>query len=442
MFTTYLNGETTMIQRANKIEELFSVFEPYPLSKKEEFDQFFVETYEARGTNIVKAMSYSLKYSRNPYMKILFMGHRGSGKSTELSILKKEIQDQFEVISFFIQEEVDTKNMTYIDFIFAIMSRLIKYVDDKKETGKISLDSKDIDGLYQYWYSEKIIEETKYDQTEAEAGFAAKLSFLKKIVISGGGILKTGSESKISMRKNIEPKVGYLVELMNQIIDKVNRQLQNKGLLFIIEDLDKISIDTAENLFIDHLKIWLSLNTRLILTFPIFMAYNSQYNMIKEEIDYFCMLSMLEVRNQDKSCNTQGIDIMKKIVHRRAEEALFEDDALEFLIQKSGGALRDLFQMIRDASFEAMMDERDRIIMKDAEVAYRKMKSEYERQIRTEKYVDKLIEIYNNPRLLTTDDTVMELLLRGLVLEYNGERWCGIHPAVEDFLIEKGKICG
>lgn len=442
MYITYLNGEMSMMQRANKIEELFSVFEPYPLSKKEEFDQFFVETYNARGTDIVKVMSYSLEYSRNPYMKILFMGHRGSGKSTELSILKKEIQNQFEVISFFIQEEVDTENMTYIDFIFAIMSRLVKYVDEKRQIDKLSLDDKDIDGLYQYWYSEKIIEETKYDQAEAEAGFAAKLSFLKKIVISGGGILKTGSESKTSMRRKIEPKVGYLVELMNQIIDKVNGQLQNKGLLFIIEDLDKISIDTAENLFIRHRKSWLSLNTRLILTFPIFMAYNSQYNMIKEEIDYFCMLSMLKVRNQDKSRNIQGMDIMKEIVYKRAEAALFEDDALEFLIQKSGGALRDLFQMIRDASFETLMAGRDKIIIEDTETAYRKLKSEYERQIRTEKEADKLAEIYNNPRLLTTDDTVMELLLKGLVLEYNGERWCGVHPAVEDFLIEKDKIGG
>lgn len=441
MYITYLNGETTMIQRANKIEELFSVFEPYPLSKKEEFEQFFVETYDARGTDIVKVMSYSLEYSRNPFMKILFMGHRGSGKSTELSILKKEIQNQFEVISFFIQEEVDTENMTYIDFIFAIMSRLVKFVDEKRQTGELTLDEKDIDGLYQYWYSEKILEETKYDQKEAEAGFAAKLSFLKSIVVSGGGILKTGSESKVSMRRKIEPKVGYLVELVNQIIDKVNRQMQNKGLLFIIEDLDKISIDTAENLFIRHRKSWLSLNTRLILTFPIFMAYNSQYNMIKEEIDYFCMLSMLKVRNQDKSCNAQGIDVMKEIVHKRAEAGLFAEDALELLIMKSGGALRDLFQMIRDASFEALMAGRDKIIIQDAEMAYRKLKSEYERQIRTETDVVKLVEIYDNPRLLTTDDTVMELLLKGLVLEYNGERWCGVHPAVEDFLIEKGKIC-
>lgn len=68
------------------------------------------------------------------------------------------------------------------------------------------------------------------------------------------------------------------------------------------------------------------------------------------------------------------------------------------------------------------------------------MKSEYERLIRTENDVDKLKLIYHDPRPLTTDETVMSLLLRGLIIEYNGERWCGIHPVVEDFLREKGEI--
>ena len=53
------------------------------------FRNFFVETYDARGKNVVKLMSLTLQISRNPYMKMLFMGHRGSGKSTELSLLKK-----------------------------------------------------------------------------------------------------------------------------------------------------------------------------------------------------------------------------------------------------------------------------------------------------------------------------------------------------------------
>ena len=33
-----------------------------------------------------------------------------------------------------------------------------------------------------------------------------------------------------------------------------------------------------------------------------------------------------------------------------------------------------------------------------------------------------------------------ELLKTLAVIEYNGERWCGVHPVLVDFLREKGRI--
>ena len=154
------------------------------------------------------------------------------------------------------------------------------------------------------------------------------------------------------------------------------------------------------------------------------------------------MLSIIKVKDQNKSRFDEGINKLKEIVYKRANECLFSDDALEYMILKSGGAIRDLFQMIRDSAFEALLSDHDKIKLIDAKIAYTKLKSEYERLIRDENDVQKLILIYKDPRPLTTDEIVMSLLLRGLILEYNGERWCGIHPTVEDFLIEKGKIKG
>lgn len=425
-----------MIKRAEKIEEMFSVFDSYPLVEKDEFDEFYVNTNEARGDDVVRRMEFALKYNPNPYMKILFMGHRGSGKSTELSLLEAKLQDDYEIISFFIQEEVDTNNMGYIDFIFAIMARLIKFIDEKG----IALGENDLKGLYDYWYSEKILEKTEFDYGELDAGFKAKLSFLKRIAITGSAIFKTGSESKTSIRRKMEPKIGHLVNLLNQIFNKINSQLGPKKLLVIIEDLDKITIPTAEELFIKHRRTWLLLQIRLIITFPIFMAYNAHYNVIKEDVDLCCMLSMIKVKNQDKTENGIGIEILRQIVEKRANPALIDSEGLAFAITKSGGAIRDLFQILRDASFNSMLADESAVTKEAIVKAYKKLKSENERLIRTEEDVKKLVQIYHTPRMLTTDDNMMELLLKGLVLEYNGERWCGIHPTIEDFLIEKGKL--
>lgn len=435
----YEEGALQMIKKVNQIQDMIKVFDPFPLMENDSFNEFYVDTYGARGANAVKRMSYGLKFSLNKYIKILFMGHRGSGKSTELFLLKKEISDQFDVINFFIEEEVDIDNLTYIDFIFAIMSQIIKYIEQNE---KLSFIEEDINDLYKYWNEERIIEKNNFESGEANAEFKAKLSFLKRICIECGGILKTGSETKETLRTKIEPKVGYLIQLVNQIIKKVNNKLDNNGIIFIIEDLDKLSINSAHEIFVKYRKPLFSIKTRMILTFPVYMAYDLHYNTIKEDVDMCQMLSIIKVKDQNKSRFDEGINKLKEIVYKRANECLFSDDALEYMILKSGGAIRDLFQMIRDSAFEALLSDHDKIKLIDAKIAYTKLKSEYERLIRDENDVQKLILIYKDPRPLTTDEIVMSLLLRGLILEYNGERWCGIHPTVEDFLIEKGKIKG
>ena len=205
-------GRIRMTEQVNRIEDMIKVFEPFPLSEKDEFQHFYVKTYEARGADAVKHMAYGLRLSSNLAMKILFMGNRGSGKSTELFLLKQEIENEFDVINFFIQQEVDVDSMTYTDFIFAIMSQIVKYVEKRKDLCKVLKD--DIEALYRYWEEERIIESVEYDEGELETGFEAKISFLKRIAVHGSGVLRTGAESKLTIHRKMEPKIGYLIQLM------------------------------------------------------------------------------------------------------------------------------------------------------------------------------------------------------------------------------------
>lgn len=424
------------MKKAENLKEMIPVFDPFPLNESN-FDDFYINTYAARGNNPIEKIKLSLENSINPQVKILFMGHRGSGKSSELYLLKKEIGSEYDVINFYIQDEIEPTGMKYTDFIFAIMSQIIQYVE---RTPSLQVESSEIDELYNYWNQEQIITVTDIDSTEVNAGISAKLKFLGRIAVQGSGIFKTGATTKVETREKIEPKIGYLIQLLNNLIVKINEQLPNKGLLLIVEDLDKLDISEAEELFVYHRKTILSLNIRMILTFPIYLVYNRQYNMIKEDFDYWQLLNMIKVKDKYHVPYETGINTLKNIIEKRTELSLIEPSALNFAIMKSGGAIRDLFQMIRDSVFEALTNDHTIIRYSDMQESYGHLKAEYERLIHTEEDIEKLSEIYADPKPALTDDVLMSLLLRGLVLEYNGERWCGLHPAVEDFLIEKGVI--
>lgn len=429
------------MKKAERLEEMISVFNSFPLNK-ENFEDFYVDTSSIRSViNARSEIINTLKYGINPYTKILLMGHKGSGKSTEMVKISEELKDQYEIINFSIAQEVELIGIQYIDVIFAAMSQIIEYLSTSQA---VKVKSEILDKMTQYWKNEISIEFTKNELAEAEAGGEAGLGFLKKISVYGKGIFKTGTETKKTIRKSIEPKISYLISLMNETLEDMNDQLkekQQKELLIVVEDLDKLDIADARHLFVEHRKTLLALHLKMIFSFPIYMAYTAEFGMINDDFDKDVLYSMIKVNNSDRSENEEGIAVLKEIVYKRMKEKLVAEDALKYMILKSGGAIRDLFSMLTNcAILELSKTEPQQISMEDATVAVMRLKSTYERFITSPEQFERLIEIYNDPHPENTDEVLSELLKTLAVIEYNGERWCGVHPVLVDFLREKGRI--
>lgn len=433
------------MKKAERFEEMISVFDAMPLNQ-DNFKDFFVDTSRIR--SVISARSEiitTLKYGINPYTKILLMGHKGSGKSTEMVKISEELKDQYEIINFSIAQDVELIGIQYIDVIFAVMSQIIEYLS---ASPSVMVKPDILEKLTDYWKKEVTLEIVNDDFAGAEAGGEAKLSFLKQISVYGKGIFKTSTESKKKIRKEIEPKISYLIALINEVLEDLNSQLKENGgkeLLVVIEDLDKLDIADAKQLFFFHRQTLLSLHLKMIFSFPIYMAYTTEFGAISDEFDKAVLYSMIKVNNSDGTRNEEGISILKKIVYKRMDPDLVSNSALEYMILKSGGAIRDLFTMLTDcAIFEISKENPDptqaAISDEDAHLAVKRLKSTYERYIKSPEQFERLIAIYHDPHPENTDEILSELLKTLCVIEYNGERWCGVHPVLVDFLKEKGRI--
>ena len=442
MLTDCFTWEMIHMTKATRYEEMIGVFTPFPLSG-ENYEEFYVDTSAVRSVmNATNTIVTNLLYGINPYMKLLFMGHKGSGKSTEIIRISEKLKDKYEIISFSMAQEVELSGIHYIDVIFVIMSQIIEYLAEHLE---VKVDEKLLENLITYWKGETSFEKVITDNAEAEAGGEAKISLLKAISVHGKSVFKTGMESKKIIRSSIDPKIGYLISMVNSAIAEINEQLRsksNKELLIIIEDLDKIDIDDARRIFVQGRKSILSLQLKMIFAFPIYMVYTADFSMIQDDFDNCVYYSMIKVSNSDRTRNEEGIAILKEIVYKRMDRNLIDDEALDYMVVKSGGAIRDLFYMLREAAFLHLSrnDGEDRISLKDAEIVSKSLKSIYERFITSREQFERLIEIYNDPFPDNTDQTLSELLKTLSVIEYNGERWCGVHPVLVDFLKEKGKL--
>ena len=130
---------------------------------------------------------------------------------------------------------------------------------------------------------------------------------------------------------------------------------------------------------------------------------------------------------------------MKEIVKRRVSLELFEPDALEYIIDMSGGVLREYVRIIRDSALKAITREK-KIITRDIAIeVVNGLKNLYQAQLSDSDY-DVLINVCKT-KDIKRNEQLVGLLHNLSVLEYKNDRsWCDVNPIVRSILDEKNLL--
>lgn len=158
--------------------------------------------------------------------------------------------------------------------------------------------------------------------------------------------------------------------------------------------------------------------------------------------------SLSEIKAQRKA--TQGREVLKRIIDARIDphSGLLEPEAVECLINKSGGVLRDLLYMLREAALSAILSQSPYIGLTHAEGAALLLRNDYANRLSPPGRGTPTIGFEDMKRALgaPTDwprrdgehTPAFKLLLQTLcILEYNGETWHNLHPLIRDYLLLK-----
>lgn len=443
------------MKKAQKITDIHQAFRGQPL-EIDQLKEFYHDTSSARKNfspknRIIRTLQNSESGS---HQHMLFVGYRGCGKSTELNMLQKEIKDEFLVINYSVMEELDPVHIQYIELFIVTMERLFTAAEEKELLVKESLL-----GDIRKWLGTREIQEiiTKYDiGAEAEIGAQANLTvpFFAKLFGKFKATAKSSRSLKEVLKQNVEPRLSELIKLCNELVKEVYLSWianpLHKDLLIIIEDLDKIPLDRAENLFVNYVNQLTQIKCNVIYTFPIALYYNSNFGQIKNYFQKCEELPMIKVADKEGHPVPEGIESIKSVVEARMDLSLFEnEEILNQMIALSGGCLRDLFYLIRNAAEFSIDEDRTKISDSDRVNAYQILKSDYENTIADYKrhnevvytageFYAALADLYklSSKKL---DNTEINLLLRQnlTILGYNGEGWCDVHPVVKEILKER-----
>lgn len=439
------------IEKAITINKVPRAFVGQALSM-EDLD-LFLETSEARGdTHVRKRILQTIEDNNYGAWHSLFVGYRGCGKSTELNKLMQDIIDngnEYLVINFSVFKELDPNNINYIELFIVIMEKLF----DAVLKYNIKIDESYIEKI-KLWDSST--EVTKIKDThfgvDFEAGMETTIGipYFQKLFAKLKATAKTTRSFKEVLTTEIEPRLADLIGNCNLLINEVRLGLvanNKKNLLIIIEDIDKISAQSSNDLFVNHSGQLTQLNANMIFTFPISLYCSKHFAKIKPFfIDSF-ELPMIKVREKNGEESPIGINTIQQIVAKRMDLNLFENlDILKQMILMSGGCLRDLFLLIKEAAEITRDYDREKISESDYKKSLNKLKNDYQRYLSDEKIEDNFYTVQQMYDVLINlikygkdDTTLMMLKLRETqcVLSYNGEFWCAVHPVVKLILEDK-----
>lgn len=421
---------------------------------EENYKDYYVVTKAGRGEDPTSVIIRKLKNLKERDLKILFSGFKGCGKSTELLRLKRELENEFLIKIFSVREKLDPNHLSISEILIAVMIDLFDFV--KKYHKAIKLSKKLIKNL-ENWTSTiyKTDERHRSYETEAGTGVDLKSSGLGKIlgVMGKLGIdFRSGRKYSEITGKEEKQTLSELILNCNLLLAEMRNQLHKidkKNIIFIIEDMEKVDLTTAENIFYNYSKQLTSISCCFIYTFPISLVFNPKYNIILNEFDENFVLPMIKVHDKKGDNYAPGINSIKKILHKRIDKKLLNENLMTRFILLSGGCLRDLFRMIKLAASNAIDREEEKIEEDDFDYGLNKLKSDYYNTISYNKELDLTAEHYYEilEKCCKSEDKkpmdvkgMMDLKHNMCILGYNGDVWFDVHPVVKEILRDKNRL--
>ena len=158
----------------------------YIQERKEWFEKLWVDFSAVRSTDQFDGMKFDLgmeenrvQHIPNEYVKHIFSGHRGCGKSTELKRFSDEIDHPkgFLVIFVDLERETNIEQLATEDLYIVLISMLIRTLLERN----IPFDKHDFEGMVKDWMSETELEKNIKQElgVSAEAKATVGWSFWK-----------------------------------------------------------------------------------------------------------------------------------------------------------------------------------------------------------------------------------------------------------------------
>ncbi len=380
---------------------------------------------------------------------VFFTGHRGSGKSSMLLRLLDHFTQDYFVVYFDIDHNLDSRKANQIDLLYLLGATIFQVAEQEG----LRPDPRHLQELARSVYT------VTYQMQEREQNALNVTELAKGLVCFGASLLGAGLGEKlaeaalrpftftsgvseeVASKREIEPQVQTIINNVNLIIGDVETQ-GDKPALVVVDGLDKLQRwEQARLIFLESR----ALNgpmCRIIYTVPMLIANSLMFGQVEEESKSYVLPNVkLYERSADDQPYEPGYAMMREVVGKRLQtlsltpDDIFEPDVLALMIGKSGGVMRWLIELVADASKASEREGLDKISRAAAQKAIDDYAARLAKRL-TRETTEELRNVRQTKRPENTQ--VSNELIHGLlIVAYRNRRvWYDVHPLIWDDLLD------
>ncbi len=388
----------------------YNNFDSQPL-RGERLEKFYIDDFTKDSTDEITT---TIRITER-FRKMLVIGHRGCGKSTILNKVAEDLKSEYHIVSFSTADEL---NMMDVETVDILLTAYLQVLASVKRDSRFTLLFKALDD-----FMDIVRKEVKME--EAGVSLLGALSFKFKVE----------PESRAVIRQKLQSQITIFQENLSKACREIQEKMK-KDVLIIIDDLDKLKIEATEQIFFENFYLLTLTEAKIIYTFPLDAYYHEAYTRINDryEDQFIPLVNLYDSQGQYRDDANMAL---AKLVLRRMDKNLIEGDALKYLIDMSGGLLRDLVKFMQDVCKLAIVKKQEAISLDLAKIAVNKYIKQYDRVFDAFKYADKVHKLVQDHNQLE-QETLVYLLRHLFVLEYSSGQRDNIryivHPCLHKLL--------
>ena len=417
--------------------------------------KYYIDFSSVRGGAIIKKLKQKITFfSPDAPTCVLFTGHIGCGKSTELMRLRTELeQEGFHVVYFESSEDLEMTDVDISDVMLAIARRVSQSLD-KLLLGEPSRLKELLQGAAKLLNSDVTGGKLKVPGV-GEVGVTSEKE--KFSLTFGIGEITTKAKSDATLREKLNQ---YLGPQKTQLLEAINQELLEpaiaslkqqgkKGLVVIVDNLDRLDSrqkpfgrPQQEYLFVDQGEYLTKLNCHLVYTMPLALKFSNDYGNLTQRFEEPRVLPMVPVQLRDGSECDAGMELLRQMILARAFPDLDEQQrlnniteifdspkTLDRLCWVSGGHVRDLLRLLNTWIMEEMELPLSSATL---EAVIRARRNEMTMPISDDEW--ELLRQVRQRKKVSGDQGYQTLIRSRLVFEYrdSGESWFDINPILAE----------